>query len=248
MSKIGTDQLPKIMAGFDQLMEDIKKRNLATITGVKIPDLIEGAVIDENDELIVEQQDGTKKIPLKLLLDTIANPREVIEARPSLDGTQNASLKERLDKMEQVGVDNKTDLDTYKPIVDELVAEIETARGVDNQGTPFPKLVDRLDDIDFRIRTAVDGSGNTIQELEQLRLVVERNQQNIQTNQQDIQNLDQTTQGVITRVEALERGGTTTTNDIADIKNRLTAVEVKADANEVRIQNLETTRLKFRVV
>lgn len=248
MSKIGTDQLPKIMAGFDQLMEDIKKRNLATITGVKIPDLIEGAVIDENDELIVEQQDGTKKIPLKLLLDTIANPREVIEARPSLDGTQNASLKERLDKMEQVGVDNKTDLDTYKPIVDELVAEIETARGVDNQGTPFPKLVDRLDDIDFRIRTAVDGSGNTIQELEQLKLVVERNQQNIQTNQQGIQNLDQTTQGVITRVEALERGGTTTTNDIADIKNRLTAVEVKADANEVRIQNLETTRLKFRVV
>lgn len=248
MSKIGTDQLPKIMAGFDQLMEDIKKRNLATITGVKIPDLIEGAVIDENDELIVEQQDGTKKIPLKLLLDTIANPREVIEARPSLDGTQNASLKERLDKMEQVGVDNKTDLDTYKPIVDELVAEIETARGVDNQGTPFPKLVDRLDDIDFRIRTAVDGSGNTIQELEQLRLVVERNQQNIQTNQQGIQNLDQTTQGVITRVEALERGGTTTTNDIADIKNRLTTVEVKADANEVRIQNLETTRLKFRVV
>ena len=62
MAKLTDAELTAItQAELEKLMEEVKQRTKATITGVKIPELTETTVPTAEDIIIVEQTDGTKR-------------------------------------------------------------------------------------------------------------------------------------------------------------------------------------------
>ena len=56
---IGIENTERINAELEQLMEDVRQRTKATITGVKIPDLGEAQAVDGTEMLIIEGKNGT---------------------------------------------------------------------------------------------------------------------------------------------------------------------------------------------
>ena len=133
---IGAEHTERITAELEQLMEEVRQRTKATITGVKIPDLGEAQAIDGTEMLIIEGKNGTQRI-----LASNIPVKEVIDARA---GEQ--TLGDRLDKIDASINDNANNIVANANAINVVNKEVIDAR-TDNQvpSTTYPTLKDRLD-------------------------------------------------------------------------------------------------------
>lgn len=157
MSKIiGVENAERINAELVALIEEVKKRTKTTITGVKIPQLPATNTVVDTDEIIVEQQDGTKKIQVSEL-----GLNEVMEARTDNEQVPvtHKTLKERLDNMNTKVNDNKQYITDVSNLYNVLNKEVVDAR--DSDAIKYTNLKERLDSISMATTTANRPSVNT---------------------------------------------------------------------------------------
>lgn len=232
---------------FNKLVEEIKNRNQNNLIGVKIPQLTEAIQINENDYILVDQGDGTKKASMKNIMDAAGISPEVVEARPSVTGVQHAKLKDRLDDMETKVNSSVERLDDIQPRFIAIETEVQHARGLANNGQPHPNLKSRLDELKQDIINITGGNVTITGEIELLKQSIERNITNIETNKNDITTLSQKVDGFDNRLQAVEGFDA----DIKALETRVGNVETKANKNEIDIadiKNIITTTLRFRIV
>lgn len=231
----------------NDLVEEIKKRNQSTLVGVKIPQLTEAVQINETDYILVDQGDGTKKATMKNIMDYAGISPEVVEARPSVTGTQHTKLKDRLDDIETKTNTSIQRLDNIEPRFTTIETEVQTARGLTNNGLPHPNLNARLDEMKQDIIAVTGGNTTITGEIDLLKRSVQTNITNIETNKNDIATLSQKVDGFDNRLQTVEGFDA----NIKALETRVGNIEAKVNKNEsdiTDVKNVLTKTLRFQIV
>lgn len=232
---------------FNDFVDEIKKRNQSNLVGVKIPQLTEAIQINDNDYILVDQGDGTKRASMKSIMDAAGVSPEVVEARHGVTGTRHTKLKERLDEMETKTNTSIERLDNIQPRFIEVEKEVQTARGLANNGLPHANLNSRLDELKQDIIALTGGSTTILGEIDLLKKSIERNITNIETNKNDINTLSQKVDGFDNRLQTVEGFDV----DIKALETKIGSVETKANKNEsdiTDVKNVLTKTLRFQIV